>query len=79
MFSNWTISRPSVQGTGSDTWFRRYAMRTNEPAPAEKPHRPYRPLRDDPRYDEIKKMIENLPSENMEKLKRYIQRWLRAS
>ncbi len=54
-------------------------MGTIEPSQAKKPHRPYRPLRDDPRYDEIKKMIEELPSENMEKLKRYIQRWLHAS
>jgi len=38
---------------------------------------PYRPLREDPRYDEIKKMIENFPPENMEKLKLYIRMWLR--
>jgi hypothetical protein len=38
---------------------------------------PYRPLREDPRYDEIKKLIENFPPENMEKLRLYIRRWLR--
>ncbi|MEI7450554.1 MAG: hypothetical protein WCJ75_13120 [Desulfomonile sp.] len=31
---------------------------------------------DDPRYDEIKRIIENFPREKMENLKSYIQRWL---
>lgn len=39
---------------------------------------PYRPLREDPRYDEIKKLIESFPPENMDKLKLYISRWLRG-
>jgi hypothetical protein len=78
-FFNWIISRPSVQGIGSDMWFRRDKMTTLERSLTKKPKRPYRPLRDDPRYGEIKKMIEEFPSEHMEKLKLYIQRWLRAS
>jgi len=41
--------------------------------------RPYRPLREDPRYDEIKRMIEDLPAEKMEELRIYIQRWLHHS
>jgi hypothetical protein len=43
------------------------------------PHRPYRPLRDDPRYQEIKKMIEEFPAERLEELERYIKRWLRTT
>ena len=38
---------------------------------------PYRCLRDDPRYAEIKRMIDQFPSERMEELKLYIQRWTR--
>lgn len=38
---------------------------------------PYRRFREDPAYDEIKKMIENFPSDKMEQLKLYIERWLR--
>jgi len=38
---------------------------------------PYRCFREDPRYDEIKRMIESFPSEKMEQLKMYIERWLR--
>jgi hypothetical protein len=38
---------------------------------------PYRSLREDPRYAEIKRIIDNLPSDKMELLKRYIQRWTR--
>ncbi len=39
--------------------------------------KPYRRFRDDPKYDEIKKMIEDFPSEKMEQLRLYIERWLR--
>jgi len=39
--------------------------------------RPYRPFREDPKYDEIKKLIEDFPPEKMDKLRSYIQRWLR--
>ncbi|MEW6139983.1 MAG: hypothetical protein AB1733_17300 [Thermodesulfobacteriota bacterium] len=38
---------------------------------------PYRSLREDPRYDEIRKLIEDFPPEHMEKLRLYIERWLR--
>lgn len=41
--------------------------------------RPYRNLRDDPRYDEIKKIIEGVPPEKIEMLKRYLQNLLRNS
>lgn len=54
-------------------------MNRFETAGIDNPHRPYRPLRDDPRYDEIKKMIEEFPEERLDELKRYIQRWLSAS
>ena len=36
----------------------------------------YRKLREDPRYYEIKRMIESLPPEKMKALKTYIERWL---
>ncbi len=35
-----------------------------------------RSLKDDPRYEEIKKMIEEFPPDKMDLLKTYIQRWL---
>jgi hypothetical protein len=41
--------------------------------------RPYRSLREDPRYNEIKRMIDDFPPDKMEKLKNYIKRWLRSS
>lgn len=41
--------------------------------------RPYRSLREDPRYAEIKKMIEEMPPEMLGKLRLYIKRWLRNS
>ncbi len=39
----------------------------------------YRPIRDDPKYDEIKNIIDKFSPEQMERLKRYIQRWSRKS
>ena len=33
------------------------------------------PLRDDPRYDEFKKILEDFPPEKMEELKTFIKRW----
>ncbi len=54
-------------------------MSTRDATGPSNPRRqPYRPLRDDPRYDEIKRIIENWPPENMDKLRTYIQRWLRG-
>lgn len=41
--------------------------------------KPYRNLRDDPRYDEIKRIIEGVPPEKIEILKRYLQSLLRNS
>jgi hypothetical protein len=37
---------------------------------------PYRPLREHPRYRELKRIIEEMPAEEMQKLKRYIDKWL---
>ncbi|MGB6065688.1 MAG: hypothetical protein WBG50_12845 [Desulfomonilaceae bacterium] len=52
-------------------------MRTTDVSGAKIRRQPYRPLQEDPRYDEIKKMIDDFPAEKMEKLKTYIERWLR--
>jgi hypothetical protein len=41
--------------------------------------RPYRDLREDPRYDELKRIIENFPRDKMHRLKSYIQRWANDS
>jgi hypothetical protein len=51
-------------------------MGTLDVSGAQNPRRPYRRLREDPRYDEIKRIIENFPADKMEQLKDYIQRWL---
>ncbi len=40
---------------------------------------PYRNLREDPRYAEIKKIIEEFPKDKMGKLRSYIKSWLRDS
>ncbi len=52
-------------------------MRTTDVSGAKTRRQAYRPLQEDPRYDEIKKMIDDFPAEKMEKLKTYIERWLR--
>ncbi len=52
-------------------------MRTLDTSGPNTSRRPYRPLREDPRYPEIKKMIEDFPAENLEELKRYLRRWTR--
>jgi hypothetical protein len=54
-------------------------MRTLDASAAKQRQQPYRPLREDPRYDEIKRIIDDLPAEKMKKLKMYIERWLRGS
>ena len=41
--------------------------------------RPYRSLREDPRYAEIKQMIDDFPAERMDQLRSFINRWLRRS
>jgi hypothetical protein len=49
-------------------------MRSTDPYPIKTaPKR--RPLRDDPRYDELKRILENFPPEKMEELKTSIRRW----
>ncbi|MCA1960335.1 MAG: hypothetical protein LDL33_06030, partial [Desulfomonile sp.] len=42
------------------------------------PPKPYGELRDDPRYGELKSLIESLPPDKLEKLKNYIKRRLAA-
>jgi hypothetical protein len=54
-------------------------MRSVDTSRIEGQRQPYRPIRDDPKYDEIKKIIEKFPPEQMDRLKRYIQRWIRKS
>jgi hypothetical protein len=54
-------------------------MRTLDASATKQRRHPYRPLREDPRYDEIKRIIDDLPAEKMKKLKMYIERWLRGS
>lgn len=54
-------------------------MRSTEASGAKTRRQPYRPLHEDRRYDEIKRIIDDCPAEKMEKLKTYIERWLRHS
>ncbi len=48
-------------------------MRSTDPYPIQNMCR-QRSLRDDPQYDELKKVLEELSPEKMEKLKLYIKR-----
>ena len=50
-------------------------MDTPEQSTASCGLQPYRRLRDDPRYAEIKRIIDQFPAEKMEELKLYIERW----
>jgi hypothetical protein len=54
-------------------------MRSMDTSLIQPQRQPYRPIRDDPKYDEIKDIIDKFPPEQMERLKRYIQRWSRKS
>jgi len=54
-------------------------MRTLDSSASKTRRQPYRPLREDPRYGEIKRIIDDMPTEKMKKLKMYIERWLRGS
>ncbi len=54
-------------------------MRSSDASGAKTTRQPYRPLREDQRYDEIKRIIDDCPAEKMEKLKTDIERWLRHS
>lgn len=38
------------------------------------PSKPYSQLREDPKFDQIKRLIENLPPEKIGSLEKYIQR-----
>ncbi len=51
-------------------------MRVANASRSRTPGQGYRKLREDPRYHEIKKIIESLPPEKMKALKTYIERWL---
>jgi hypothetical protein len=54
-------------------------MQTTDVSGSKTRRQPYRPLQEDRRYDEIKKIIDDFPAEKLEKLKTYIERWLRNS
>lgn len=54
-------------------------METSDVSGAKDRRRPYRSLREDPRYNEIKRMIDDFPPDKMDKLKNYIKRWLHSS
>lgn len=43
------------------------------------PLRPYRSLREDPKFDQIRRLIENLPPDKIRLLEKYIQRWSNGS
>jgi hypothetical protein len=49
-------------------------MRNTDPYPIKSICR-QRSLRDDPQYDELKKILEEFPPEKMEKLKMIIKSW----
>ncbi|MCX5861792.1 MAG: hypothetical protein WCG29_05245 [Desulfomonile sp.] len=51
-------------------------MPNTEVSSTEDVNAPHRLVREDPRYDEIKKIIEEFPPEKMGLLKSYIQKWL---
>jgi hypothetical protein len=56
---------------------RRVTMQATDGSAVKGGLRPYRRLCEDPRYDEIKRIIDEIPKEKMEELKMYIQRWSR--
>lgn len=39
---------------------------------------PHRGIREDPRYEELKKIIDEFPPEKIDLLKSYIQKWLKS-
>ncbi|MEW6350219.1 MAG: hypothetical protein AB1646_14225 [Thermodesulfobacteriota bacterium] len=51
-------------------------MRIAQGPGGEGPYQPYLSLRDHPRYEEIKRLIEALPPDKMERLRTYINQWL---
>jgi hypothetical protein len=38
--------------------------------------RPYQPLREHPRYPELKDIVDNMTPSSMAKLKKYVEKWL---
>jgi hypothetical protein len=71
------MSRSILAATGSNQFVRRCRMQNYETSGAKTRGRPYRNLRDEPKYEELKKIISDLPPDKMEKLKSYIQRLVR--
>ncbi len=51
-------------------------MKATENSCAEAESQPYKPLREHPQYGELKRIIEQLPPEKLQKLKKYIEGWL---
>lgn len=41
--------------------------------------RPYRHLKEDPKFDQIRSLIEKLPPDKLRVLEKYIQRWSNES
>lgn len=76
----WIITLPRVQVPDHGPLVtRRAAMTIIIDAPKVDHHgTPYRPLREDPRYQEIKEIIDDLPQEKIEKLQQKILRWKRT-
>jgi len=57
--------------------WRKRAMRNRDASTLEARLSGYRRLRLDPRYEEIKRIIDEFPPEKLDLLKRYIDSWLR--
>lgn len=54
-------------------------METLDESGTQSQPQPYRNIREDPRYAEIKKIIDEFPKDKMGKLRSYINRFLRNS
>jgi hypothetical protein len=54
-------------------------MRSVDTSLIQPERQPSGPIRDDPKYDEIKNIIDKFSPEQMKRLKRYIQRWAQKS
>ncbi|MDQ7784083.1 MAG: hypothetical protein RDU20_14460 [Desulfomonilaceae bacterium] len=52
-------------------------MQSTDRFAANRGPKPYRRLREDPRYHELKKLVDEFPPEKMERLRMYIQQWSR--
>lgn len=49
-------------------------MLSYDPSPQRTQKQPYRRLREDPRYHELKRVIDNFPRDKMHRLKNYLKR-----